>query len=154
MSDITKETAIAASAVMTAQQVTDAWKQSELKHLQLISTNKHYRALPTQTWNDILARHQTVHPYTADFFDCDSYAVVFSAFAVWNFGINGVAQVLDSGAGHSYNAVLVSDDNGKTCTWKKVEPQADIFVDAPPKGIHVTAPKGAYAAMVGFAITV
>ena len=71
----------------------------------------------------------------------------------YDFELNGVARVLDGSGHHSYNAVLVCDD-GKTCKWLKVEPQADIFVDNPPPNVKVTAPDGAYTAAQGFAITV
>ena len=148
----TKADAIAAAVVFTSDQVTDAWGESELSHLQLISTNKKFRALPKTNWDAILALHQTIHQYEEDFFDCDSFAAVFVGFTVWNFDINGVARVLDNSAHHSYNAVLISDD-GKTCYWKKVEPQADIFAGEPPPGIKITVPAGAYKAASGFAIT-
>lgn len=91
-----------------------------------------------------------VHLYTANFFDCDAYPAVFVGFALWNFKINGFVRVLDSGAHHSYNAVLICDD-GKTCSWEEIEPQSDTFVDDPPKGVTVTVPNGAYAAQTGFA---
>ena len=148
----TKADALSKSVVFDADAVRAAWRASELSHLQLISTNKQYRALPTAVWDAILALHETVHPYTADFFDCDAFSAVFVGFALWHFEINGVVRVFDNSGGHSYNAVLISDD-GKTCNWQKVEPQADIFVDAPPKGVVLSAPKGVYAAQSGFAIT-
>ena len=148
----TKADALSKAHVFTTEQVTDAWSNSELSHIQLISTNKNYRALPRQVWDAILALHQTIHPYEVDFFDCDSFSAVFVGFTVWNFDINGVARVLDNSAHHSYNAVLVSDD-GKTCTWKKIEPQSDTFVGDPPPGVVVTVPAGAYKAKSGFAVT-
>ena len=148
----TKADAVGAAVVFTSEQVTDAWGTSDISHLQLICTNKKYRALPKTHWDAILALHQTMHPYETDFFDCDSYSAVFVGFTVWNFDINGVARVLDNSAHHSYNAVLVCDD-GKTCYWKTVEPQSDTFVGDPPPGIIVTVPAGAYKAASGFAIT-
>ena len=151
--DITKESAVAAAVEFTSDQVLQAWEKSELKHLQLIATNKRFRALPKAQWDAILELHQTIHPYETDWFDCDSYAAVFVGFTVWNFDINGVTRVFDNSAHHSYNGVLCCDD-GKTCYWLKVEPQIDRFVgDAPPPGIKVTAPKGAYVATAGFAVT-
>ena len=152
-SPATKADAVANAVVFTSEQVTDAWTKSELSHLQLISTNKRFRALPKAHWDAILALHQTIHPYEVDFFDCDSYAAAFVGLVVFNFDINGVARVLDNSAHHSYNAVLISDD-GKTCYWKTVEPQIDLFTDdKPPPGVHVTVPAGAYKAQSGFAIT-
>ena len=71
---------------------------------------------------------------------------------VWDFEINGVVRVFDNSGHHSYNAVLVCDD-GKTCSWQKVEPQADIFVDHPPAGVKITVPAGTYSASSGFAVT-
>lgn len=149
----TKADAVAAAVTFTSDQVMAAWQQSELSHLQLICTNKNFRALPKANWDAILGLHQTVHPYETDIFDCDAYSLCFAAFSAWNFDINGVARVLDNSAHHSYNAVLISDD-GKTCYWKIVEPQADIFTDDPPPGVKVVAPEGAYKAASGFAITV
>lgn len=140
--------------VFTDDQVRDAWKNSDLSHLQLISTNKKYRAVDKETWDALLNLRLTLHPYEAEYFDCDSFASVFVGFVVWYFDINGVVRVLDSSAGHSYNAVLVASDDGKNCTWEKVEPQYDGFVgEAPPAGITVTAPDGAYKAEYGFAVT-
>ena len=138
--------------VFTTEQVSEAWANSELSHIQLISTNKNFRALPTKTWDALLAMHLTIHKYETDFFDCDAYSIVFCGFMAWYFDVNGVARVMDNSGAHSYNAVLVSDD-GKTCTWRKVEPQSDTFVGDPPAGITVTAPSGAYAAQSGFAVT-
>ena len=155
MSDtLTKDSVVAKATVFTGEQVRDAWSKSKLSHLQFISTNKKYRALPQAVWDQILATHFTVHEYVPEFFDCDAFAAAFMGLAAFNYEINGVARVLDSSAGHSYNAVLVSED-GKTCTWKEVEPQADVFVEDEGKGsITVTAPEGAYKAEVGFATPV
>lgn len=150
---ITKDSAVAAAVEFTSDQVLQAWSQSKLGHLQLISTNKNYRALPMAEWNEILGLHQTVHKYEEDYFDCDSFSLVFAAFVVWNFDINGVARVMDNSAHHSYNAILVASDDGKTCSWLAVEPQSDILIDSPPPGIKVSAPAGAYLATAGFAIT-
>ena len=141
-------------SVFTGDQVREAWKNSDLSHLQLISTNKKYHAVDKKTWDALLNLHLTLHPYEAEFFDCDSFSAVFVGFIVWYFDVNGVVRVLDSSAGHSYNAVLVASDDGKSCSWSKVEPQYDGFVgEAPPAGITVTAPDGAYKAAYGFAIT-
>lgn len=149
----TKADALKQATVFDSDAVRDAWNASELSHLQLISTNKKYRALPKKVWDALLALHQTVHPYEADFFDCDGFSAVFVGFTLWNFEINGVVRVFDSSAHHSYNAVLVSDD-GKSCRWERVEPQTDMFVDEkPPAGVVVNTPKGAYTATAGFAIT-
>lgn len=149
---ITKDSAVAAAVVFTSEQALHAWGQSTLRHIQLISTNKQFRALPKAKWDEILAKHDTMHPYEVDFFDCDSYSAVFVGFTVWNYDINGVARVLDNSAHHSYNAVLCCDD-GKTCYWLKVEPQSDTFVNGPPASLAVHAPAGAYVATAGFAIT-
>lgn len=152
--DATKQDALTQATVFDGDAVRDAWNASPLSHLQLVSTNKKYRALPKKVWDAILALHQTVHPYTAEFFDCDAFSSVFVGFTLWNFEINGVVRVFDNSAHHSYNAVLISDDDGKTCRWERVEPQTDMFVDDNnPPGIVVNAPPGAYTATSGFAIT-
>lgn len=152
--DVTKQDALKQATVFSGDAVRDAWNASPLSHLQLVSTNKKYRALPKKVWDAILALHQTVHAYMPDFFDCDAFSAIFVGFTLWNFEINGVVRVFDNSADHSYNAVLISDDAGKTCRWERVEPQTDMFVDdKPPPGIVVNAPKGAYTATSGFAIT-
>lgn len=150
----TKSDTLKQATVFDGDAIRDAWNASELSHLQLISTNKHYRALPKKVWDALLDLHATLHPYEADFFDCDGFSAVFVGWTLWNFEINGVVRVFDSSAHHSYNAVLVSDDAGKTCSWQRVEPQTDMFVDdKPPPGVVVKTPEGAYTATSGFAIT-
>lgn len=151
MSKITKEDVVNNAVIFTSDQVIQAWGQSELSHLRLISTNKEYRALPKRVWDRILDLHLTaVNRYEAELFDCDSFSLVFSAFVAWDFDVNGVARVLDSSAHHSYNAVLIVSDDGKTCSWEKVEPQLDVFIgDSPPPGIKVEM----YISNSGFAIT-
>ena len=153
---LNKDDLIKQATIFTGDQVREAWSQSKLKQLQLISTNKKYRALPQKAWRQVLAEHLTIHEYVPEFFDCDGFAAAFMGLVAFNYEINGVARVLDSSAGHSYNAVLISED-GKTCSWKEVEPQADIFVsDEGSKGssgVTITAPDGAYKAALGFAVT-
>ena len=147
-----KTDAVKAAVVFTADQVRSAWAQSDLSHLEFISTNKQYRALPLSDWDSILDLHFTEHTYEPDFFDCDAFSAVFVGDILWNYEINGVVRVFDNGAHHSYNGVLVANPDG-SCSWQKVEPQADYFVDRPPAGLHVLTPKGAYSALKGFAIT-
>ena len=148
---VTKEEAISKAVVFNNDQITKAWQVSDLKHLQLISTDKEYRALPKETWDAILALHQTIHKYTPDFFDCDSFSAVFMGFALWNFEVNGVARVLDMSASHSYNGILVVSDDGKSCSWEIVEPQADVVITNP--SVTITKQKDIYTATSGFAIT-
>ena len=143
---------LAKAVVFTNEDVQKAWQSSELNHLELVSTNKKYRALPKDTWTSILNEHLSIHEYVPDFFDCDAYSVVLEGFIVWNYEVNGIVRVFDNGAAHSYNAVLVLEDD-KTCSWQKVEPQADIFVDDPPKGMTITNKDKIYKAEIGFAIT-
>ena len=154
---LNKDDIVKQATVFTGDQVRKAWSQSKLQKLQLISTNKQYRALPKKVWNQILAEHLSVHEYVPEFFDCDAFSMAFAALVAFNYEINGIARVLDSSAGHSYNAVLISED-GKTCSWKEVEPQADIYVSSEgqkqPNGIIVKMPNGAYSATLGFAVTV
>ena len=61
----------------------------------------------------------------------------------YDFEINGICRVLDISGHHSYNAVLVCDD-GKTCSWLRVEPQADLFLEDISKPLVAAyAPSGA-----------
>ena len=152
---LTLDDAVKAAVVFDSDQVTSAWQKSDLSHIQLVSTNKQYRALPSETWQQIFAMHHAIHQpkYTAEFYDCDAFSAVFMGYVAWNFEINGVARVFDNSAGHSYNAVLICDD-GKTCSWSKMEPQDDIFVDSPPKGIKIVNVDKDYLATSGFAVTV
>lgn len=148
-----KSEILSSAVVFDNDAVTAAWKSSELAHLQLISTNKQYRAIPKAMWDAILATHLSIHIYAEDFFDCDAFSAVFVGFVLWNYEINGVVRIFDQGGHHSYNAVLVCED-GKTCSWQKIEPQTDFFVDdKPPAGVTLTIPSGTYAATTGFAIT-
>ena len=142
------------ASTFTGDQIRDAWSKSKLMHLQMISTNKSYRALPKSMWDSILAEHLSLHEYVPEYFDCDAFATLFMAQVAALYEINGVCRVLDSSAGHSYNAILVSED-GKTCTWTIVEPQADVIVGDPvEQGVTVTTPDGAYRATQGFAVTI
>lgn len=151
---LNKDDIVKQATTFTGDQIQDAWHSSHLSLLQLISTNKEYRALPKSVWDSILAEHLTIHEYVPEFFDCDAFSVAFCGLVAFKYEINGIARVLDSSSHHSYNAVLVSED-GKTCTWQTVEPQADIFMDDPkPANVNITTPDGAYRARNGFAVTV
>ena len=66
---ITKEKAVAAAVIFSGADIMSAWKKSKLSHLQLITTNKRFRALPRAVWDQILDLHQTIHPYETDWFD-------------------------------------------------------------------------------------
>ena len=148
-----KSDALHLAVVFDGDAVQTAWADSELSHLRLISTNKRYRALPRHTWDLILAQHRTEHAYEEDFFDCDAFSVVFVGDVLWAYEINGVARVFDNSAHHSYNAVLVASDDGQSCSWQKVEPQADVFVDSPPAGVVLTDKGQHYEGARGFAVT-
>ena len=158
MSDLNRDNVVKQAIVFTGDQVRDAWVKSKLSHLEFISTNKSYRALPKSVWNQILAEHLSIHKYVPEFFDCDSFAAALMGMVAYDFEINGICRVLDISGHHSYNAVLVCDD-GKTCSWLRVEPQADLFLEDIAKrgqltaGVSVTSPDGAYAATSGFAVT-
>lgn len=154
MSSLTMAQAVAQSVVFTGDEVTAAWRQSPLAHLQLISTNKRYRALPRKVWNTILESHLTaVNRYEPDFFDCDSYAAAFLGLIAWDYDVNGVARVLDNSAHHAYNAILVASDDGKTCSWLIVEPQEDKIVGEPSGPVTITKAGDTYKAAAGFAVT-
>lgn len=152
VNDAVRNDVLKHAVVFTSDQITTAWTNSPLSHLQLISTNKQYKALPTLIWKAILHLHLSLHEYQQDFYDCDSFSLSFAGQIVADFAINGICRVLDVSGSHSYNAVLICDD-GKTCRWRRIEPQADKFVSDLPKTINVTAPDGAYKATRGFAIT-
>ena len=152
--EFTKQDALKNAVVFTGEQVQDAWSNSKLSHLQLISTNKKYRGLPRKIWDAILGLHLSIHEYIPDLWDCDAFSCAFMGLVAWNFEVNGVARVLDNSAGHSYNAILVASDDSQSCQWLVVEPQGDFVVGDPPKGVTVTAPDGAYKAQSGIAITV
>ena len=147
-----KKEVISQAVIFTGEQIQDAWTKSKLKDLQLISTNKKYRALPKSVWDQILAEHLSLHEYVPELFDCDAFSASFMGAVAYKYEINGIVRVMDISGKHSYNAVLVVDSGN--CSWKRVEPQADIFIGEPNSGLTVTAPSGAYAATSGFAITV
>lgn len=80
MSDtkLTRQEAVASAVVFAGDEITAAWRQGPLSHIQLISTNKKYRALPRKLWDRILDTHLTaVQRYEPEFFDCDSFAASF-----------------------------------------------------------------------------
>ena len=138
--------------VFDSASVTAAWGSSALSKIPLYSLDKEYRALPKSVWDEILETHLSLHPYETDFYDCDGFSAVFMGKVLENYDVNGLARVIDVSGHHSYNAVLVCDD-GKSCSWLKVEPQTDAFVDSPPRGVKFTVPSGTYAATAGIALT-
>lgn len=152
VSDAVKQDVLKNAVVFTDEQIREAWTKSKLAHLQLISTNKKYRALPTKQWDAILELHLSVRKYVPEYFDCDSFAAALMGMIAFDFTINGIARVLDTSGQHSYNAVLVCDD-GLTCSWKSVEPQLDKWIADLPRTVNVTGPGNHYPATAGFAVT-
>ena len=155
MVKLTMEQVVARAVVFTGDEVTAAWRQSPLAHLELISTNKKYRALPRDIWDAILATHLTAvkSRYEENYFDCDAYAAAFMGLVAWRYDINGVARVLDNSAHHSYNAILLVSDDSKTCSWLMVEPQSDGIVGDPSGPVVHTKAGDIYTATAGFAVT-
>ena len=149
----TKADALSKAVVFSAEDIRTAWQKSKLGKMALISTNKEYRALPKKVWEAILDLHQTLHKYTPEFFDCDAFSAVFVGFTVWNFEVNGVIRVFDNSAGHSYNAILIVSDDGKTCSWEIVEPQIDKLIGDSDYPVTVTHQDTAYTATSGWAVT-
>lgn len=148
---ITKEQAIAKAVVFNADDVVRAWNVSPLNHLQLWALDSKYRAVPEEVWETMLETHFSENDYEGTWYDCDDFSLVFSADVVSTWEINSAARVIDFSAKHSYNAVLVANDDG-TCAWKIVEPQTDMFLHS-MKERHVTTSDtdAMYAATSGFA---
>lgn len=60
--------------------------------------------------------------YLTDRYDCDDFAVGFKARMAEVFGVNAVGIVVDYGAKHAYNMVILSDG-----TIEGFEPQAGLW---------------------------
>ena len=155
MTDITRDDAVKAAVVFSGDEVRAAWAQGPAAHLDFVSTNKQYRALPRNVWDEILSLRLTpADRYEPEFFDCDAFAAAFMGLVVWDFDINGVCRVLDNSAHHSYNAILVVSADGKSCNWELVEPQLDKIVGEPGGPVVITkSGENMYKATDGFAVT-
>lgn len=95
-----------------------------------------YLALTESKWARVLASHPARNKYVAERYDCDDFAKWFAAWVSHEYEINGCAWVLSGSDGHSYNAIMVIGDDGKSLHMQLVEPQADAEVPVDPKEHH------------------
>lgn len=49
------------------------------------------------------------HNYLLDRFDCDDFSAVLYCYSRYEYGINGIARVIDWLAGHSYNVCMTKN---------------------------------------------
>ena len=69
--------------------------------------------------------------YKSNIFDCDNFALLFSALVNLEIGINSVGIVIDYTGGHAYNLVILSD--GKVVF---IEPQNNQIVELKEEGLY------------------
>ncbi len=107
--------------------VREAWLDSPMRGMQLITLDRVYYGLPLSVWKLMLA-YSSVDSgqYLAERYDCDDFAIAFKAVASRKFAINGVGMVVDTSSGHAYCALLVVEDSQLTI--KCIEPQNDSLV--------------------------
>ena len=87
-----------------------------------------YRILDRKGWELILNYSGLdTKQYVSDYFDCDNFAICFSAECAKTFHINSAGIILDFSGKHAYSAFPVMQDDG-TIEIAVVEPQNDRYV--------------------------
>ena len=120
--------------------VVAAFKASKLAHLRAVFLDGAYLALDHTDWLTVLqATRTSAIKYVPEFDDCDDRAFLLRGLVPAQDNVNGIAVVIDEGAQHCYNAVLVRDGKGGV-ELKAVEPQLDAFAEAGTG--HYMAEKG------------
>ena len=107
--------------------VRGAWER-DLPKIPLGSNSGFYSGLPKSEWERILDIPFTVIMPQKDLHNCNQYAHGFRSHVVCNFGITGVALVLDNSSRHTYCSVLIVDSPTE-CHWEVVNPIDRWFSD-------------------------
>ena len=109
-------------------EVLTALQKSELRKLNPIFTDSQYVACTRAEWQAVLTEANTkALEYVPEVHDCDDFGALARGLVPAISDVNGIAWVLDPSSQHSYNAVLVLEDDGSV-TVAVVEPQLDEFV--------------------------
>ena len=112
-----------------SSELTKIWKNGPLNHLQLICLDGTYDVLDEPTWlAHIMDSKSRLFKYSEPVADCDKFSFYLRGEVALAQRINGVITVVDFSGSHSYNAVPVLQQDGKTITIEVVEPQSDEFV--------------------------
>ena len=102
--------------------------KSAFAHLAPIFTDSHYTGLTRDEWNTLLRRTNTdTLKYLPTVHDCDDFGALMRGLIPALSDTNEISWVLDYSGGHSYNIVLVVEDDG-SFGLAAVEPQQDEFV--------------------------
>ena len=104
--------------------------------IKLVLVDGWYLALTEANWAKVLSQAPPRNKYLAERYDCDDFGVWFDGWVSHEYEVNGCAWVLSLSDSHSYNAILVAGDDGKTLHVQLVEPQADREVAVDPKRHH------------------
>lgn len=90
--------------------VVSAWKDSAGADIPLMAMDNHYWALPMEAWRKIIdASELTPGMFKGDRFDCDDFAVCFTAETSRKFGINSVGIVGIIPESRTFCSLLVTD---------------------------------------------
>lgn len=115
------------AVIFSAADITTAFNNSELSHLQLVTWDTRYRALPHNIWQNILDICGTsVKQYQTDFYDCDDFAITFAGYVCSNFAVNTAGIVVDATGEHCYNSLVVV--NNGVASFAIIEPQSDEWI--------------------------
>ena len=97
-----------------------------------LNDDRYYRAAPMEQWVTMLAKADEIaYTYVPEVRDCDDYAKYLAGFISMKYAVNGLGIVMDDPAEHSYNVVLVLQDDGSV-VFEVVEPQLTGVTDPGP----------------------
>ena len=110
------------------QELTDAFRRSELNQMYFECVDTRYRVLPEKTW-ELFLRWSGVDDlkYESEFHDCDDFAYILKGECHRKLKINGIGLIIDCSGGHAYSALAVDRDDGRLHI-ASVEPQNDRLV--------------------------
>ena len=94
---------------------------------QVIQIDSKYWVLNEADWDEVLAAHPPRNKYTPERYDCDDFAIHFKGWVSYTYKINTVGWVLDFSGEHSYDVVIVGEEDGSLKA-RFVEPQSDRMV--------------------------
>lgn len=102
---------------------------SPFKALQHVYADTVYVGLTRAGWAALFERINTkALKYVPELHDCDDFAKLAAGLVSAIERVNGCGWVLDYSARHSYNVVLVVEDDG-TCSLQAMEPQTDMLAE-------------------------
>lgn len=125
----------------TKDEVVAALNASPLAALEDVPVDNRYWGASAAAWRGMLDYTGVdERRYVSDSFDCDNFAVLFSALVADKFDINGVGIVVDGSGGHAYCSILIVMPKRKL----------SIGIVEPQNKRYVLKTEGMYSARYGF----